>query len=150
MTRFRSYVLAFAVVLLLSAVPSLIGAQADTSFHGCPVTGDATDSSRSDPALNRLKNRTEGPSDGFEQLNFEDLAELDVPEGVSKKHRDQWSSETRNAVELQERRAVQVSGFLLAVKLEGPESTNCHSSEPVDRDFHLWFANSVTMTNPKR
>jgi len=142
MTRLRRYVFAFSCVLLLSAFSGLIGAQDDTSFHGCPVAGDATDSSRADPALNRLKNRTEMPTAGFEKINFEDLAELEIPEGVSKKHRDQWPDQTLKAVEAQEKRAVQAVGFLVGVKLEGPESTNCHSAEPAERDFHLWFANS--------
>ena len=33
-------------------------------------------------------------------------------------------------------------GYLLAVKLEGRESPNCHSDEQAERDFHIWLANS--------
>ncbi len=65
-----------------------------------------------------------------------------LPEGVSKKHRDQWPAATLQAVESQENRAVQVIGFLLKTKLEGPEGPNCHSNDQADRDSHIWLANS--------
>src|SRR2546428_526467 len=38
--------------------------------------------------------------------------------------------------------AVQVVGYLLGVKLEGREATNCGSDAPEERDFHVWLANS--------
>jgi hypothetical protein len=31
----------------------------------------------------------------------------------------------------------------LKVKLEGPESPNCHGDDQGDRDFHIWLANSA-------
>lgn len=105
-------------------------------FHGCPVEGKG-----GDPELNRLKNRTGEPA-SFEAIPFDELAGLDVPAGVSKKHRVEWPQPTREAAEAQEKRAVQVVGYLLRVKLEGRESPNCYSDEEAERDFHIWLANS--------
>jgi hypothetical protein len=117
-------------------------AQTGPLFHGCPIEGDAKPTTRSDPDLNVLKNRTTLPTDGFIATHFDDLSLLEVPEGVSKKHRTKWSEETLSAVKSEEMKAVQVSGFLVSMKLEGPESPNCHSTNQGDRDFHIWLANS--------
>jgi len=136
-------------ILLVSLLLSLpLNAQTGTLFHGCAPEGDATQTTRSDPALNVLKNRTALPSGGFTAAHFDDLAQLEVPEGVSKKHRDRWPVETLQAVEAQEKSAVQVIGFLLKTKLEGPEGPNCHSTDPADRDFHIWLANSPDDDKP--
>jgi len=62
-------------------------------FHGCPIEGKG-----GDPALNRLKNRTEIPAT-FESMPFEELVNLDVPAGVSKKLRAQWSRATLATLE---------------------------------------------------
>ena len=121
-----------ASVLLLSSFTSF-----GQDFHGCPVDGKGGDS-----ALNRLKNRVQVPST-FEAMEFEELAELPIPNGIGKKHRSEWPAATLKTVGTQERRAVQVVGYLLKVKLEGPEATNCGSNVQRDRDFHLWLANSA-------
>jgi hypothetical protein len=125
----------WALVAFLS-VSLLSGSIRAEDFRGCPVEGDG-----GDPALNRLKNRTEVPP-AYEALHFEDLAGLEVPTGVSKSARSKWPQSTLDALEPQEKRAVAVVGYLLAVKLEGRESPNCHSDEPAERDFHIWLANS--------
>ncbi len=114
----------------------LVSAGYAQNFHGCPPEGEG-----GDPALNRLKNRTEVPGT-FELMRFQELHDLEVPDGVSKKHRDQWPAPTLAAVEPQEQRTVQVVGYLLRVKLEGQESPNCGSDDPQLRDFHMWLANS--------
>jgi len=75
-------------------------------------------------------------------MHFDDLAQLDVPDGVNKKHRSKWQDSTIGAVQSEEARAVQVVGHLLKTKLEGPESPNCHSTDRADRDLHMWLANS--------
>ena len=124
------------VAAVLSIVLTVAPAPSAQDFHGCPPQGQG-----GDPALNRLKNRTEEPAQ-LEPMHFQDVVNLDVPEGVSKKHRDKWTQATRDAVSVHERRAVVVVGYLLKVKLEGPESPNCHSDEEPERDFHLWLANS--------
>jgi len=105
-------------------------------FHGCPVEGKG-----GDPVLNRLKNRTEIPA-SFESIDFEELVNLEMPAGVSKKPRAHWSGATLAILEVQEKRAVQVVGYILGVKLEGREATNCGSDAREERDFHVWLANS--------
>lgn len=132
------------VLLLVSALVLTLPLSAQTGplFHGCSLEGDATTATRSDPDLNALKNRSAIPAEGFKPTHFDDLAQLEVPDGVNKKHRTTWSEETLNSVKSEETKAVQVPGFLLKKKLEGPESPNCHSNDQADRDFHLWFANS--------
>jgi hypothetical protein len=125
--------------LLIGAVSALLFLGTSTlaqDFHGCPVEGKG-----GDQALNRLKNRTEVPA-SFELIGFEDLADLDVPANVGKKPRAHWSATTLASVAPQEKRAVQVVGYLLKVKLEGREATNCGSDNPDERDFHVWLANS--------
>lgn len=107
----------------------------------CPLEGDATAKTRSDPALNLLKNRETLP-DRYEHITLYDLMEIAVPDGVSKKHRTLWPPETLSEIGEQEKRAVAVEGYLLGVKLEGPESPNCHSTDPAAKDFHLWLASS--------
>jgi hypothetical protein len=131
--------LCFLIVLTFSFSTR---AQTGGAFHGCAIEGDATQTTRSDPDLNLLKNRTEVP-DEFRAIHFDDLAQLDIPPGISKKHRAKWPQEALEASQAEEARAVQVSGVLLKVKLEGPESPNCHLDGQGDRDFHLWLANSA-------
>src|SRR5438876_11127164 len=116
--RLGLFLVVFSTFLLL-ATPALA-----QDFHGCPVEGKG-----GDPALNRLKNRTEVPP-SFESIDFEQLANLEVPAGVSKKPRAQWSRATLATLEGPEKRAVQVVGYLLGVKLEGREATNCGSDAP--------------------
>jgi hypothetical protein len=140
MPRIKNLILVLFVSLFLS-LP--LSAQTGILFHNCPTEGDATQTTRSDPTLNILKNRTMLPSEGFKVMNFDDLSQLSVPEGVSKKHRDLWPTQTKQEVESQEEKAVVVVGFLLQKKLEGPESPNCHSNDRPDRDFHIWLANSA-------
>src|SRR5262249_8817096 len=127
---------AWWVLVALFVLPLLSVSIRAEDFRGCPVEGDG-----GDPALNRLKNRTEIPT-AYETMHFEDLAGLDAPANIGKKHRDKWTPEALAAVEPQEKRAVAVVGYLLAVKLEGRESPNCHSDEQAERDFHIWLANS--------
>jgi len=118
--RFRRLVFTLFLGFSLT-VP--VQAQTGPLFHGCPVEGDATETSRSDPALNVLKNRTAAPADGFQTMHFEDLAQLEVPDGVSKKHRSTWPDATVAAVTTEEKKAVKVIGFLLKKKLEGPRES---------------------------
>ncbi len=125
--------LTFASILALALTSSLHA----EDFHGCPPEGVG-----GDPALNRFKNRVEVPGE-FEPLRFQELRDLDVPEGVSKKYRAAWPQAAREVVEAQEQRAVQVVGYLLKVKLEGQESPNCYSDDSRLRDFHIWLANST-------
>jgi hypothetical protein len=102
----------------------------------CPLEGTG-----GDPANNLLKNRTIVPG-SYQHMAFETLRYLDVPEGISRKHRSTWPLAARQELAHVESGAVSVVGYLLAVKLEGREATNCEADEPEHRDFHLWLANS--------
>ena len=132
--RSRHLVVTFFLGLFLS-VPA--------HAQSCAPEGDATATTRSDPDLNVLKNRITAPADGFQTMHFDDLAQLEVPDGASKKHRAKWPDSTLAAVAAEEQKAVRVIGFLLKKKLEGPESPNCHSTAPANRDFHIWLSNSA-------
>jgi len=105
-------------------------------LEACPVEGEG-----GDPVLNRLKNRAAVPAT-FEPFDFYDFATLKIPAGAGRKHRDHWPDVDRALVDAQEKRAVQVVGYLIRVRLEAPESPNCHSDDPAQRDFHLWVTNS--------
>lgn len=140
MTRFRNLILLSFLGVLISANAH---GQTGTLFHDCPTEGDATQRTRSDPALNVLKNREDIPANGFDNVHFDDLSAMEVPEGVSKRHRDKWDAQTVAAVDAEEKRAVRVRGVILKIKLEGPESPNCHLDSEADRDFHVWLANSA-------
>lgn len=132
----RTFLALFLLFVVLCSNPAAF-AEPENTFHGCPAEGDATAATQADPELNRLKNRIEFPN-GYEAVPIETLIALKVPAGVSKRHRDRWPAETLADVRSQEKRAVQVEGYLVAVKQEGPESCNCRLKQ--DRDFHMWLA----------
>ena len=101
-------------LLLIGAVSALLFLGTSTlaqDFHGCPVEGKG-----GDPALNQLKNRTEVPA-AFESIDFEELADLALPTGVSRKPRAHWSAATLAAVGPQEQRPVQVVGHQLDARI---------------------------------
>lgn len=129
-SRPRRFWLAVALLSLLAPLP--IVAQ---NFHGCPPEGDGGDS-----ALNRLKNRTELPQTVKSEHLDDLLVALPAYDEIGKKHREKWPDDDRAEIELEEKRAVQVVGYLIASKREGPESSNCHLDQ--DRDYHLWLTNS--------
>lgn len=130
-----------ALVLAVTLSTSGLRSQGREVLTDCPPEGDATADTRSDPDLNVKKSRTIMPA-SFEALHFDDLSGLEIPEGVSKKHRSDWPQSAQDAVAEQEGRAVSITGFLIAQKLEGQESCNCHSDNQDERDIHLWLANS--------
>jgi hypothetical protein len=113
------------ICLLFLATPSWGAA--------CPVTGKG-----GDPDQNALKNRTEIPA-GFEALALDIILETDVPDGVRKNSRSRWPAETRDELAALEDRAVETTGYLLDASLEGREHCNCDSTDPSERDIHLWL-----------
>jgi hypothetical protein len=126
---------AAAVTLLFIASP-IAGARA--ADDECPAEGAASDRTRADPDLNRLKNREDVPAK-FEPVTFEEILQLPAPPRRSQKeHRRRWPRETLQEIQKSEQRAVSLEGFLRDARVEGKESTNCY--EETDRDFHLWLA----------
>jgi hypothetical protein len=103
----------------------------EETFHGCPPTGDG-----GDEQLNTLKNRID---DGqYVDVGLADLLQLTWPQTVERVARADWSSQDTAAVAQNEGVAVRVEGYILDVRHEGTESTNCHAVDY--RDFHMWLA----------
>jgi hypothetical protein len=103
------------------------------TFQGCPPQGDGGDS-----ALNVRKNRTD--TGAWQSDTVTNLVNLPYPQGVVKQPRASWSSDDAATVARNEGRPLQVEGYLLLVRHEGPESPNCHDAN--ERDFHMWLSGS--------
>jgi hypothetical protein len=89
--------------------------------------------------LNTLKNRIDNGNSGqFQDVSLTSLLQLTWPQSVERVARANWSSQDTSAVDQNEDVAVRVQGYLLDVRHEGTESTNCHAVDY--RDFHLWLA----------
>ncbi len=107
----------------------------EESFKGCPAGGDGTD-----PPLNTLKNRVD-PVAAPVAVPFDHLLNLPWPQGVAKKHMDQWSAADRAVVDRHNGVGVTVEAYFIRVQSEGPESPNCHST--TDVDFHEWITGNA-------
>lgn len=105
----------------------------DQTFQGCPPQGDGGDGQ-----LNIRKNRTDTGTWQPETVN--NIVNLQYPSSVAKQPRASWSSADAAAVAQSEGRPLQVEGYMLLVRHEGPESPNCH--DPNQRDFHMWLSGS--------
>ena len=103
------------------------------TFQGCPPGGDG-----GDQALNTLKNRTDNGVNGvFQDVSFDTLVNLSFPQDVGRTQRANWSQSDTDAVNRYEGIAVRTIGYIVGVKHEGTESTNCHSLDY--RDYHVWL-----------
>jgi hypothetical protein len=99
----------------------------------CGPTGDGGDT-----ASNRLKNRTDLPS-SYHSVTFAALAGLQYP-ATGAKDRTQWPAESLAVVLGYEGAAVQVVGYLVALKPQtsgSGESTNCHMKASAEVDWHV-------------
>lgn len=105
------------------------------TWHGCGPEGDG-----GDRELNRHKNRTD--EGDYQPVTLSQLLALRWPREIERRHRDEWSNADAAQVARYEGAPVAVEAFLYGAKLEGPESTNCHSNDPAERDFHLWITES--------
>jgi hypothetical protein len=103
----------------------------DQTFQGCPPQGDGGDA-----ALNVRKNRTD--TGNWQSETVANLVHLPYPQSVVRQPRAAWSSADAATVAQNEGRPLQVEGYLLLVRHEGPESPNCH--DPNERDFHMWLS----------
>jgi hypothetical protein len=104
------------------------------TFQGCPPEGDGGDT-----ALNRLKNRVDdGNSGNYYDVDLGTLINLPYPQSVGRVNRSNWSADDASAVSQYEGVPVRATGYILNIKHEGTESTNCHSTD--NRDYHTWFA----------
>jgi len=109
------------------------------ALEDCPLGGDG-----GDHQLNELKNRTH--SGNWRETSVENMLDLAWPEGIEKKNRGKWSSEALKEVMANEKKgAIQIIGWLAAVKKEGEESCNCHS--PTAVDYHMWLVDDPVKAN---
>lgn len=97
----------------------------------CPPEGKG-----GDPILNRLKNRTESPRKAQPMQVPAFLREL-TPDLDAPKFRNKFTPAQKQYVEVREKKAVALEGYLLDARQSGVESCNCHIEEA--RDFHLWL-----------
>src|SRR5437660_1450949 len=102
-------------------------------FNGCPPSGDG-----GDPALNNLKNRIdEAP---WQPSTVATILSYKWPQAIERQPRSRWSNSDAEAIAQYEGAPVQVEGYLVDARSQGPESCNCHSSTEVD--FHVWLVDS--------
>ncbi|MBI5477115.1 MAG: hypothetical protein HY964_10320 [Ignavibacteriales bacterium] len=97
----------------------------------CPDTGLG-----GDPYLNALKNRDK-PVSNFQTFSISKIIN-DLPDDLPASNRKNWSEGDQKAVAKYEKKAVQVTGYILDVKKMSPEACNCQNDSA--RDFHIWLA----------
>jgi hypothetical protein len=107
-------------------------------WEGCAVAGDG-----GDPALNRLKNRTDSAHTYYPTSAGEIIT---LPKPVTKKTlRSKWTAPAKAVQRRYEGIPVQAEGYLAVqgkiygVREEGAESPNCHGADPTEHDWHIWF-----------
>lgn len=85
-----------------------------------------------------LKNRID--TGNYTDVSFGSV--LALPWKHLPRRRYDWSAAESASVAKYERAAVRVSGYLIAVKQEGPEATNCESQAAAWHDWHLWLVST--------
>ncbi|HEV7127968.1 MAG TPA: hypothetical protein VGN32_11070 [Ktedonobacterales bacterium] len=155
-SRVRLILLVCTLVAVLAACAGSAGGATDSSgafpstanhpqpqeetFQGCPPGGDGGDHD-----LNMLKNRIDNGDNGqFQDVALSDLLQLTWPQSVERAQRANWSSGDLATIQQTEGVAIRTTGYLVGVRHEGTESTNCHSTDY--RDFHMWLVVNSTDT----
>lgn len=106
-----------------------------SEFNGCPADGDGGDRS-----LNYLKNRTDEST--WLMAAAAGVRSLPVPRGLDRVHRSSWGPAASRAVRRFEGLPLAIEGYLVDVREEGSESTNCHGGDAASHDWHLWLADA--------
>ncbi len=99
----------------------------------CGPTGDGGDT-----ATNRRKNRTDVPQ-GYHAAAFDAIADLQYP-ATRSTDRTSWPAESVAVIARYEGAAVEVVGYLVALKPQtsgSGESTNCHMTRAAEVDWHV-------------
>jgi hypothetical protein len=99
----------------------------------CGPTGQDGDS-----ATNRRKNRTDLPHN-YHRTTFGAIADLEYP-GTRATDRSRWPAESLAVIQRYEGVAVEVVGFLVALKPQtsgSGESTNCYMKRSSEVDWHV-------------
>lgn len=100
----------------------------------CPPEGNG-----GDPGLNRVKNRLEAPT-APAAISFGDLQGLPSEPLAGKLSRRRWPGWWREKVTAGEARGVTLEGFVMEVRLMGPETANCRDRRR--SDVHLALGES--------
>jgi hypothetical protein len=107
------------------------------SYKGCPASGDG-----GDPVLNTLKNRVD--ENNWQPTTVQQLLTLQWPHGIEQQPRSKWSPFDKAEIARYEGAPVQVIGYFVSSKRQGPESCNCHST--TDKDYHIWMTDDPNKT----
>jgi hypothetical protein len=127
------------LVLLLSigTAPAAVAPQPG-DFQGCPEPGQG-----GDPDLNRLKNRSAQVAT-TEPMTVAQINALPLPLEALRGKRATWPASTRQEITPLEQKGVMVEAFLIGVKQEGPETTNCRRRDL--HDYHIWIVDARDQT----
>src|SRR5205085_3899729 len=118
-------------VTLQTLIPNLPRPQHQAvTYEGCPAEGDGGDRDE-----NRLKNRTDEAT--WQSATIGAVLALTWPQSIEYQRRNTWSAADRAAIAAYEGLPLQLEGYLVLAREEGPESCNCHSVD--EPDFHLWL-----------
>jgi hypothetical protein len=129
---------AFIILLLMIGAATAAVAPQPGDLQGCPEPGQG-----GDPDLNRLKNRSAQVST-TEPMTVAQINALPMPlEALRGKHAT-WPASTRQEITPLEHKGVMVEAFLIGVKQEGPETTNCRRQDL--HDSHLWMVDARDQT----
>jgi len=107
------------------------------SFHQCPFGGTGTESTQ-----NSLKNRIDSPSGTWNPVAISDLVDLAFPAPLPRQ-RSGWTAPEITSITVNEGWPIQVEGWLVGARAEGPESCNCHLADNADVDYHLWLVDDL-------
>src|SRR2546430_5049404 len=134
-----SFLAPLVCMLLLSigTAPAAIAPQPG-DVQGCPEPGQG-----GDPDLNRLKNRS-APVSTTEPMTVAQINALPLPLEALRGKRATWPASTRHEITSLEHTGVVVEAFLIGVKQEGPETTNCRRQDL--HDYHLWMVDARDQT----
>jgi hypothetical protein len=135
--RSRLTVLLLILLLHVGAAAAAV-APGDGDFQGCPEPGQG-----GDPDLNRLKNRSAQVSTP-EPMTVAQINALPLPLEALRGKRATWPASTQQEITPLEHKGVAVEAFLIGVKQEGPETTNCRRQDL--HDYHLWIVDARDQT----
>ncbi|TMQ56942.1 MAG: hypothetical protein E6K76_11875 [Candidatus Eisenbacteria bacterium] len=90
-----------------------------------------------DSATDLRKNRTDIPGE-YHAVTFDAIAKLPYPKAPHS--RTDWSGAQLKKIEPYEGVALTVAGYLVGLRVEGAEMTNCGMTDSVDVDWHMWIS----------
>jgi hypothetical protein len=135
-TRFALFTVLF-LLLAAGTAPAAVAPQPG-DFRGCPEQSPG-----GDPDLNQLKNRVEQVTTP-QVMTVAEMNTLLTPLEAHHGKRATWPAGTRSEISALEQQGAVVEGFLMGVKQEGPETTNCRRQDL--HDYHLWIVDAQTQT----